>query len=126
MTVTLALCGGPALCSLNFLGGVTVRLTFENDEEGLCGNPCEQWLIRDLHTDNKDIVAAVPKTGDEEYDNDYVYPLVRSIALMPEMQRVLAEVQEDMACDGTVSDATMDAIREVLGYRVLADFEKED
>lgn len=54
--------------------------TFENDEESL-----DQWLVRAPSTDNNDIVATVPKTGDSEYDNEVVYFNAHLIAAAPEL-----------------------------------------
>jgi hypothetical protein len=67
---------------------------FENDEDGLAGNPCEQWLIRDNATDNRDIVAAVPKTGDEQYDNEVTYRNVVVLTLANETMECLRELLE--------------------------------
>lgn len=70
-------------------------LEFENDEDGWTGpfgqslNQFENWLIRDPNTDGNDIVAIVPKTGDEQYDNDVTYPLVRLLAAAPELLAML-------------------------------------
>ena len=65
------------------------ELSFENDEDGQCGIEYENWLIRDPNTDSNDIVAIVPKTGDEQYDNDVTYPLVRLLSSAPEMADML-------------------------------------
>lgn len=49
---------------------VATPYSLENDpDDG------EYWNIRALEsTDNGDIVAVVPKTGDPDYDNDVVFP----------------------------------------------------
>ena len=62
-----------------------MNLTFENDEEGLAGIEREQWLIRDLDTDNADIIAVIPKTGDEEYDDQVTYPNVKLLTAAPKL-----------------------------------------
>ena len=65
------------------------ELSFENDEDGQCGNEDENWLIRDPNTDGNDIVAIVPNTGDEQYDNDVTYPLARLMSAAPELLAML-------------------------------------
>lgn len=56
-----------------------MKLEWENDDDGWRGQACEQWLIRDVESDSRDIVAVVSKTGDEEYDNRVVYPFVADL-----------------------------------------------
>ena len=46
-----------------------------NDDEG----ECDRWLIVDLDTDNHDVVAEVPKTLDEDYDDEVVLPNAKLI-----------------------------------------------
>lgn len=58
---------------------------YENDDEGLAGDLCDQWIIRDLSTDNHDIIAVVPKTGDEAHDHLVTWPNARLIAAAPEL-----------------------------------------
>ncbi len=70
--------------------------TFENDGEGLAGEPREQWLIRDLDTDNADIIAVVPKTGDEEYDDKVTYPNVKLMTDAPRLKRLLTAAYEHL------------------------------
>lgn len=53
---------------------------WENDKETL-----GQWLIRDEATDNRDIVATIPRIGDEDYDNSVMLPVARLIAAAPEL-----------------------------------------
>lgn len=62
---------------------------FENDEEGLAGPPMDQWVIRDEDTDNRDIVAVVPKTGDEVHDNAVTYPHACLLTAAPELLKEL-------------------------------------
>jgi len=80
-----------------------LKLTFENDEEGHGGLPeREQWLICDENTDNFDVVAIVPKTGDEEYDDRVTYPTVKLLTAAPLMYTLLKQVV-DAASDETVA-----------------------
>lgn len=65
---------------------------FENDEDGLAGPPMDQWVVRDEDTNNRDIVAVVPKTGDEGYDNTVTYPNARLIAAAPELLAALEDL----------------------------------
>ena len=54
--------------------------TWENDEDWH-----EQWKIIATDTDNGDVIAFVPKSGDEEYDDDVTYANARLIAAAPEL-----------------------------------------
>jgi hypothetical protein len=65
---------------------------YENDEEGLAGEPCEQWIVRDLSTDHADIIAVVPKTGDEDYDSEFTWPTAQLIAAAPELLEELSDI----------------------------------
>ena len=40
-------------------------------------------LIRDLDTDNGDLMAIVPLTGDEKHDNEVLSPFIESICSTP-------------------------------------------
>lgn len=82
-----------------------LRLTLENDEEGHGGLPeREQWLIRDEDTNNFDVVAIVPKTGDEEYDDRVTYPIGKLLTAAPLMlallQQVVAAADSETVEDG--------------------------
>lgn len=79
----------------------------ENDEEGLAGEEFCQWLIRDNATDNCDVVASIPKTLDEEYDNNVVWPNGRLIAAAPlllRQVRLLTEYLSEAAIDGAYDE----------------------
>ena len=65
------------------------ELSFENNEDGVFDTWGEHWLIRDPNTDSNDIVAIVPKTGDEQYDSDVTYPLARLLASAPKLLNML-------------------------------------
>lgn len=73
-----------------------MKLEWENDDDGWRGQVCAQWLIRDVESDNRDIVAVVPKTDDGEYDDRVTYPLVRDLVNRynqhPELLNVLESV----------------------------------
>lgn len=56
----------------------------ENDEGNL-----DRWLIIDPHSTNRDVVAEIPKTGDEEYDNEIVFPRAVLLAAAPELLEAL-------------------------------------
>jgi len=71
---------------------MTKTWMLENDEEGLAGEPCQQWLIRDVSSDNDDIIAVVTKTGDEQYDNDVVYPQALLLSRAPQLKETLEAV----------------------------------
>lgn len=75
-------------------------LSFENDEDGEFGTEHEQWLIRDPNSDNNDIVAVVPKTGDEQHDNDVTHPLVVLLTAAPQL---LASIQRFFAAPDPAS-----------------------
>lgn len=83
---------------------------FENDEEGLAGEPCDHWLIRDPMTDNNDIVAIVPKTGDEEYDHEVVFENVKTIANAKKNERTIREMKMEIARLQKELDACMQRI----------------
>lgn len=48
--------------------------------------------IRDEDTDNRDIMAIVPLTGDEEYDKETMMPFVYLLCSAPEMQTLLQAI----------------------------------
>jgi hypothetical protein len=83
------------------------RFTYESDEQGTAGEPCENWLIRDTSTDNNDIVAIVPKTGDEDYDNEHTYPTAKLFAAAPELLAVLQQAHKTLT-DRCMEDGSMD------------------
>lgn len=65
---------------------------YENDEDGIAypfAESCDNWLIRDMDTDNRDVVATVQKVGDEEYDNAVTFPNVVILAAAPRMLRAI-------------------------------------
>lgn len=68
--------------------------SFENDEEGLRGIEREQWLIRDLDTDNHDIIAVVPKTGDEQYDDRVTYPNVKLLTAAKRLLEMCEQMRD--------------------------------
>lgn len=72
-----------------------MKWTLENDEEGLSGEPCEQWLVRDEETDNRDVVAVIPKTGDEEYDDEVTYRNAKLIKAAPDLLEALKQLVAD-------------------------------
>lgn len=84
--------------------------TYELDTDGACGDPCDQWLIRDPSTDNNDIVAAIPKTGDEEYDNDVVFANVETIANAKKNERAVREMKAEIARLQKELDACMQRV----------------
>lgn len=51
---------------------------------------CESWTVYDEATDNRDTVATVPKTGDEEYDDNVTFRNVKAIAAVPDLIRAVA------------------------------------
>lgn len=71
---------------------------WENDEETL-----ENWLLRDPDTDNHDIVAIIPKTLDEAYDNEVTFPRVVLLAHAPKLLDLLKQYVR--VVDGTYIDA---------------------
>lgn len=87
--------------------------TFENDEEGLRGVEREQWLIRDLDTDNHDIIGVVPKTGDEEYDDRVTYANLKLMASAKAMYSIL-HILVKMVEDGDWTTVELDEARAVL------------
>lgn len=93
---------------------------FENDEDTL-----ENWFVKDYDTDNADIVAIVPKTLDEDYDNEVTYPNVQKIGAAKDMFFALLEVMENgfvqcncgETCEGTCTHSKMAAALTKAGYR---------
>jgi hypothetical protein len=65
--------------------------SFMNDDAGLAGEPCDNWLVTNDGADHTEIVAIVPKTGDEEYDNDVTFPRVLFISALPELLKALSD-----------------------------------
>lgn len=59
---------------------------YENDEEEL-----DKWLIRDMDTDNGDLLAVVFKTVDEEYDAEVIWPAVAKMAAAEDLYWALKE-----------------------------------
>lgn len=76
--------------------------TYENDEESL-----EQWNIISPQTDNHDVVATVPKTGDEDYDNETIFANACLIAAAPEMFTILTAIEEWMQQGGSPGPSSM-------------------
>jgi len=75
----------------------------ENDDSG----DCDRWLIRDESTDNYDIVAEVPKTFDEQYDDRVVIPNAQLIASAPDLLEALEAIVRQPQ-GHTVDDARTD------------------
>ena len=78
--------------------------SFMNDDAGLAGETCENWLITADESDNAEIVAVVPKTGDEEYDNDVTFHRVLLISSAPELLEACRAAMEFLE-DGTPEDS---------------------
>lgn len=57
-----------------------------------CQQQPDEILIRNENTDNYDVVATVPMTGDEEYDEDVTVTNANQIAATPVLVKLLDEV----------------------------------
>lgn len=85
-----------------------------------------EMQIRDLDTDNGDIVAIVPLTGDEEYDSEVRVPFADAICAVPQMRHALEAIANDindiLADDdgGSCSDDQLGAFRDVA-YEAIAE-----
>lgn len=92
---------------------------YENDDAGLAGDACHQWLIVDDAT--KSIVATVPKTGDEDYDHNETFANVRLISAAPQLLAALQYIVAIADGEGEVAYTTgghnraVKAIAEALG-----------
>lgn len=89
---------------------MTRNWQYENDDEGLAGDNCEQWIVRDFDTENRDIVAVIPKTGDEDYDNAVTWPNAQLVAASPDLLSALQDclqiVQDEYDEDPEHDDLT--------------------
>lgn len=68
---------------------------YENNED----DDCESWAIVSESTDNRDIVAIISKTGDEDYDHRATWKNAELIAAAPDM---LEALEAWIAHDGEV------------------------
>lgn len=82
------------------------RWIAERDVDMVYGDT-STWLICDAATDNGDIVAVIPETGDEQYDNTVTMAHVLLVTAAPEL---LAACQAMVDAEQMIDDEYYTAI----------------